>query len=84
DKLYAEYGDVITYTVVIENKGNIDSSINSIFKDTIPYFTTFVNNSSKVNGVTTIESPETGINIGIIEASSIKTIEFSVKVNSIK
>ena len=45
----ATTGDILTYTITLENTGNIPAT-NLIFSDTISQGTTFVENSFTLNG----------------------------------
>ncbi|MGL5416875.1 MAG: hypothetical protein ACRDAU_14505 [Clostridium sp.] len=82
DKKYADIGDDILYTIVLNNAGDVDIN-NLIFKDTIPSQTNFIIGSSTLNGVTTMEDPEkTGILINTIKAGERAIITFKVKVKS--
>ena len=47
----ATTGDILTYTITLENTGNIPAT-NLIFSDTLPAGTTFVDNSFTLNGTT--------------------------------
>ena len=50
DKAFATVNDVLTYTVTIQNTGNVLAT-NVIFQDPIPIGTTFIANSVTVDGV---------------------------------
>ncbi|MGL4849976.1 MAG: DUF7507 domain-containing protein, partial [Clostridium sp.] len=81
DKSYAAVGETITYTIKVQNTGNI-SADNVIFTDTVPTDTTLVDVSvdgSLVGG----GNPTTGINLGNIGAGSVKTVTIRVTVNTI-
>lgn len=81
DKNFANCGDVITYTIVIPNTGNVTAQ-NVVFKDTIPNGTLFVNNSVTINGFTvTLANPSTGISIPNIGPSTTTTLSFKVIVS---
>lgn len=45
----AQVGDVLEYTIVVTNSGNLISN-NSLFADAIPALTTYVPNSTTING----------------------------------
>ena len=49
DKAFATVNDVLTYTVTIQNTGNVLAT-NVIFQDPIPIGTTFIANSVTVDG----------------------------------
>ncbi|MGY1423745.1 DUF6923 family protein, partial [Bacillus cereus] len=76
----ANIGDVLTYTVVLSNTGNI-SADNTLFTDPIPNGMTFVANSVTVNGVPTPGvNPATGFTVGTIAPSASVTVSFQVTV----
>lgn len=80
DKAYASCGDVITYTIVIPNVGNVTAK-NIVFKDTIPNGTVFQTNSVYVNGDPKVGvDPSVGITIPNIAPQLSATVTFSVKV----
>lgn len=81
DKSYATCGDIVTYTIVLPNTGNI-AATNVVLKDTIPSGSTFVSNSVYVNNVQQSgANPQTGISVGTINAGSTTTVRFSVVIN---
>ncbi|MGL5329539.1 MAG: beta strand repeat-containing protein, partial [Peptostreptococcaceae bacterium] len=85
DKDFAIVGDVITYTIVIPNTGNVTAN-NVVLIDTIPNDTTFVINSVTIDGVNqpgAIVRPPGGLNIGSIGPGQVSTVTFKVTVNTI-
>ncbi|MBM6644688.1 DUF11 domain-containing protein [Bacillus sp. RIT 809] len=79
---FANIGDTITYTVLIQNNGNTNAT-NLNFSDIIPAGTTFVENSFSVNGSTIPgANPNNGVNIGTVNADSSLTVTFQVIVTS--
>ncbi|QWG27520.1 DUF11 domain-containing protein [Bacillus mycoides] len=79
---FADIGDTITYTVLIQNSGNTNAT-NLNFSDIIPAGTTFVENSFSVNGSTIPgANPNNGVNIGTVNADSSLTVTFQVIVTS--
>ena len=85
DKQYATVSspkDVLTYTSVIANNGNIDIT-DTFFVDIVPTHTTFVPGSVKIDGVDTQDNPNTGFTIGTITPGKSKTIVFKVTVDSL-
>ncbi|MEK4408545.1 cell surface protein [Bacillus sp. FSL L8-0642] len=79
---FANIGDTITYTALIQNSGNTNAT-NVNFSDLIPAGTTFVENSFAVNGSTIPgANPNNGVNIGTVSAGSSLTVTFQVIVTS--
>ncbi|MGH0726149.1 cell surface protein, partial [Bacillus cereus] len=79
---FANIGDTITYTVLIQNSGNTNAT-NVNFSDLIPAGTTFVENSFTVNGSTIPgANPNNGVNIGTVSAGSSLPVTFQVIVTS--
>ncbi|MGG1147351.1 DUF7507 domain-containing protein [Bacillus wiedmannii] len=79
---FANIGDTITYTVLIQNSGNTNAT-NVNFSDPIPAGTTFVENSFTVNGSTIPgANPNNGVNIGTVNTDSSLTVTFQVIVTS--
>ena len=57
----ATIGDILTYTITLENTGNIQAT-NLTFSDTIPEGTTFVDNSFTLNGTAILDAnPNAGV-----------------------
>lgn len=83
DKTLSNCGDIITYTVGLENVATVPYT-NVQIVDTIPSGTSFVANSLTLNGITIPGSPlpPAGINIGTIPVASSSTITFQVQVGS--
>ncbi len=80
DKSFANCGDIITYTVLIPNTGNVTAQ-NIFFKDTIPSGTIFVTNSVTLNGVIqSSANPAAGITLPDILPGGVTTITFKVQV----
>ncbi|WP_425495276.1 DUF7507 domain-containing protein [Paenibacillus tengchongensis] len=74
-------GDTITYTVQINNTGNIGAT--TTFTDNIPAGSTYVPGSFAVNGTPIAGNPAAGIAIGTIAAGATATVTFQVLVNSL-
>ena len=66
----ATTGDILTYTITLENTGNIPVA-NLIFSDTIPQDTTFVENSFTLNGTAILDANP---NVGVTLPTLAKTI----------
>lgn len=80
DKSFAVKGEKLHYTVKITNTGNITKT-QLVFKDPIPYGTTFVTNSVKINGASySLYNPATGFVLQSLAQGETLTVEFDVKV----
>jgi len=78
----ATVGDILTYTVTLENPGNIPAS-NLIFSDTIPQGTTFVENSFTLNGTTILgANPNVGVTLPNLAANATHLISFQILINN--
>lgn len=81
DVIAVKSGDQITYTITIENKGEIENT-DVIFTDTIPTGTTFIPNSVKVDGQQKTDvSPADGITLENLTQGKTITLEFAVIVD---
>ncbi|WP_144501919.1 DUF7507 domain-containing protein [Bacillus thuringiensis] len=71
-------GDILTYTITLENTGNIPAT-NLIFSDTIPQDTTFVENSFTLNGTTILgANPNVGVTLPTLAANATHLISFQI------
>ena len=77
DKTFAEPGDIITYTIVVSNAGNVDAN-NAVITDAIPTGTTFV--AGSVTGATGTP-PTLTLNNPVVAGGS-STVTFQVQVNN--
>lgn len=83
DKDYATIGDILTYTVVLSNNGNLLLS-NVTFEDELPTGLTFVTGSVIVNGTPQPSyNPETGFNLGSMLVLASNTVVFQAEVTSL-
>ena len=83
DKEYSTLGDILTYTLVITNTGNIATQ-NILFVNTLPNGITLVDNSLNQDNISilgTLDSP--GVVLNNVEANSISTVSFKALVTSI-
>ncbi|HHB3508947.1 TPA: hypothetical protein ACORDH_006142, partial [Bacillus cereus] len=72
----ATTGDILTYTITLENTGNIPAT-NLIFSDTIPAGTTFVENSFTLNGAAILDAnPNVGVTLPNLAANATHLIAF--------
>ncbi|MDA1598600.1 DUF11 domain-containing protein, partial [Bacillus cereus group sp. Bce033] len=77
----ATTGDILTYTITLENTGNIPAT-NLIFSDTLPEGTTFVDNSFTLNGTTILgANPNVGVTLPNLAANATHLIAFQVLIN---
>ena len=80
DKAYVTMGDVITYTVVVTNTGNVRAD-NVIFTDSLQSDVTFNGGSVKINGVTQPDyDPNVGFSLGNVETLNYVTVVFTATV----
>ena len=80
DRAYADVGDVLTYTVTIDNQNDFPVS-NVLLTDATPAGTTYVGNlvvSAPYTGTT----PASGITISSIPANGSATVSWQVQVNT--
>ena len=83
DKAYADFSDIIRYTLEVTNLGNVDA-INTVVTDIIPNGTTFIVGSVEVDGgIVPVANPALGINIPLINPGQTVVIEFDVQVGNI-
>ena len=81
DKSFALKGEILHYTVIIANTGNITKT-DMVFKDPVPAGTTFVSYSVKIDRVNySVYNPEVGFAIRSLAPDEVLTVEFDVKVN---
>lgn len=83
DKEVALVGDVLTYTIMIENSGLVEAQ-NSIFKDILPDELEFVEDSLIIDGVEKLaEDPTRGVHIGSVTIEGPVEIVFQAKVTAV-
>ncbi|WP_252234457.1 hypothetical protein [Clostridium sp. ZS1] len=80
DKAYATSGDILTYTVIVTNNGNVTAN-DVLFTDDLQVDVLFNVGSVKVNGVTKPDyDPVEGFSLGNIESLDHVTVVFTVTV----
>ncbi|WP_040329927.1 DUF7507 domain-containing protein, partial [Clostridium ihumii] len=82
DKIEAAVGQNVVYTITVTNTGNIVASPVTV-TDLVPSATSYVNGTLKIDGVTSSDNPNTGINLGAIAVGQTKVIVFSVVINTL-
>ncbi len=83
DKSIAEVGDVLTYTITLENTGNVPANV-ILVTDPIPNGTIFVPNSVTINGIPQPGvDPALGINIAGIPAGATYVVSFQTTIVSL-
>lgn len=80
DKQYATIGEQLTYTIVLTNTGNIDTT-NVVFLDPTPHNSVFVLGSVTVNGISyTDYNPSAGFDLNTMVPGQIITVKYKVQV----
>ncbi len=83
NKTFATIGDTISYTITLNNPGNVTSQ-NIIFTDTFPDGTTFISGTlTNDSGTQQIGNPANGIQIGNINPNGTAVITLNVLVTNI-
>ncbi|EAL12040.1 cell wall surface anchor family protein, putative [Bacillus cereus G9241] len=82
DQSFATIGDILTYTLVVTNVGNVLDATNVILTDAIPVGTTFIPGSVTVNGSPTPADPAIGIQLGNISPQNSTTVTFQVQIGN--
>ena len=82
DKAFADFGDVLTYSVAINNPNN--GILNGVgFTDAIPSGTTFVGGSLTVTNATVVgTNPAAGLTLNNIPANTTATVSWQVTVGN--
>lgn len=80
DKAFANLGDILTYTITVDNPNNFAVN-NVLVTDPLPIGTTYIGNLS-VSAPFTGTDPQTGLTITTIAPNSFVTISYQVQVNS--
>ena len=83
DKTVTFVGDILTYSVRMDNTGGTADATNVVFTDAPPAGTSFIAGSATVDGLANAGDPNAGINIGTVAAGTSRTVTFKVTVNSI-
>jgi uncharacterized repeat protein (TIGR01451 family) len=87
DKNVAVVGDVLSYTIRLDNTAGTANADNVVFKDIIPTGTSLVASSfsldNVVNAGVTASSLASGVNVGVVSAGTVKTVRLKVRVDAI-
>ena len=80
NKKYATIGEKLTYTITIENVGNINAT-DVVFVDYTPHHSIFVLGTVTVNGVPHPDyNPSAGFNLNTMVPGQIITVVYQVQV----
>jgi uncharacterized repeat protein (TIGR01451 family) len=82
DRATAVVGDVLTYTVVLDNSAGTADATNFVFFDTPAAGNSFVAGTFTVNGSASAADPTTGASIGAVPAGGKTTVTFKVLVGA--
>ncbi|AJG58306.1 NPCBM-associated, NEW3 domain of alpha-galactosidase [Bacillus cereus] len=83
DREFASIGDTLTYTITLQNNGNIPAT-DVIITDSIPTGTTFIPGSVTINGISQPNlTPTTGIPVGTLNPRQIVTVTLEVQVTAL-
>lgn len=75
-------GDTVTFTIVCANTDIALALTNVVVLDNLTAAGyTFMPGSCKINGVTTSDNPQTGVNVATILLLSSKTVTFNATIN---
>lgn len=80
DRNFADFGDILTYTVTLTNPGTVPVN-NVLFTDPVPSGTTYANNLT-VSAPFTGTTPQGGLTITTINPGQTVTISWQVKINN--
>jgi uncharacterized repeat protein (TIGR01451 family) len=84
DRTITYVGDIVTYSIALDNTTGTANATNLMFFDTPPPGMSFVPGSVTLNGVSLPSAnPVTGAAVGTINAGSVSTVTFKVQVNAI-
>jgi large repetitive protein len=83
NRAVAKVGDIITYTVALDNRTGTADATNVIFRDPLPAGLSYVPNTFTIDTVANAGNPVTGTNIGTVAAGTQRTAVFQARVDSI-
>jgi uncharacterized repeat protein (TIGR01451 family) len=84
DKAQTYVGDLLTYTIRVDNTAGTADADNLIFKDPPPAGTSFVPGSFKIDNVVQPGAdPAAGVPMGTVAMGTLKIVQFSVRVDAL-
>ena len=83
DKAVTAVGDVLTYTISLDNRTGTADAVNLVFKDLLPPGLSQISGTVTVDGVATPGDVIAGISIGTVAAGATKVVSFKARVDSI-
>ncbi len=83
DKPITRVGDVLTYTITLDNTTGTADANNLVFTDNLPPGLSFVAGSLTIDGTASTANPITGATIGTIAAGAKKVAVFKARVDSL-
>jgi uncharacterized repeat protein (TIGR01451 family) len=83
DKAATKIGDVLSYTITLDNTAGTADANNLVFKDNLPVGLSIVAGSLTVDGVANAGNIITGANVGTIAAGAKKVVVFKARVDSL-
>ncbi|MGL4655755.1 MAG: DUF7507 domain-containing protein, partial [Sarcina sp.] len=82
DKAYAKPGEELTYTIKVKNTGNVKIN-NVVVTDTPPDYTSFINGSILVDGVSRVgDNIISGVSLGTLNVGEERLVSYRVIINS--
>ena len=82
DKQFADLNSFVTYTITMNNTGNVPAN-NVNLTDIVPVGSVYENGTLTINNLLNNGDLNSGINIGTVNANSITTVSFKVKIIAI-
>ena len=83
DKAATTVGEILTYTISLDNSTGTADAVNLVFKDLLPAGLSQISGSITVDGVATPGDVIAGVNLGTVAAGAIKIVSFKARVDAI-
>jgi uncharacterized repeat protein (TIGR01451 family) len=83
DKAIAKVGDILTYTVGLDNSTGTADANNVVFRDPLPAGLSYVAGSLTIDGAANAGNIATGVNLGTVAAGTKKIASFKARVDNI-